>query len=266
VKLRDNWQAAAFCAALIICVVLLLVSSQSGWCEADERSVVCARNWFNAAGNVAGSLIALIAAGFALAQARAATRQVELSLIPRISERIRRLHLLNTVIRGMSYECRSARATAVEIGKRTSENPPSGALIRAWSRLAFRHSQLEKRIVGLREAEANAPDDLAAATWCQQASSVVEQMIIISGSIFDLNPVKSGEDVAIVQESDAEIYHQILRDDPSILTDLTDAAAAAITKLDSIQREAEMLRTNLEMRLHEIEVRYGVQPFSPRQL
>lgn len=97
-KLRDHWPVAAFCAALLICTVLGLVSFGTGWCEANERSVVCARNWFNAAGNVAGAVIAVIAAGFAYAQVRTANRQAMQALIPRISSRLEGLHELEETL------------------------------------------------------------------------------------------------------------------------------------------------------------------------
>lgn len=65
---------------------LISAAPKDRWCDASEPSVICARNWANAAGNVFAFIAASVAAFFAFGQWRAGNRQAQVAMLPALKE------------------------------------------------------------------------------------------------------------------------------------------------------------------------------------
>jgi hypothetical protein len=251
----------AFCIALVTSAILLRIDFGPEWCEVKESGLACVRNWFNAAGNILAVVAAIAAAGFAWAGVKATTRETELSLIPRIAERLQKLHTITDIMFASSYFARQARGTAREINSRFDDNENVGQAIGVWSRFIHQAVKLEERIDELNTAELGAAGDPVTANWVRQARSAFLRLTSIASTFVHANTAKDSAFRTVVTDIEVRLFFQRLREDPSLLVDFEKEAGDSIARLDGLRNDVYTFRNHLTRRVDGIERKHGVTSF-----
>lgn len=84
--------------ALAAAVVVVSISTATGWCDEGEKTAKCLRDWLSPAANILAVIVASVAAYFALGSYRGTKRQADAALAIQLADRISHLSALQAAI------------------------------------------------------------------------------------------------------------------------------------------------------------------------